>query len=163
MNYIYSVKSVKYGTPTGLATMPASGSMVSLPDTVKGSIDLEEAEGTTQDFFTDQKIDSIKKVKTEEGQFVATFQFYDLDYTMLAAIKGGSGDASGWTPSTGYTLIEKALEIATDSGHVFDFFNASIDSRILGGGGRDAMFMVEMKATPQVTADGLGSYKIRPE
>ena len=25
INYIYGVKTVKYGTPTGTATMPASG------------------------------------------------------------------------------------------------------------------------------------------
>ena len=36
-NYIFSIKSVKYGTATGTNTMPATGAMTTLPDTVKGS------------------------------------------------------------------------------------------------------------------------------
>jgi hypothetical protein len=161
-NYIFSVSSVKYGTATGSNTMPASGAMTTLPDTVKGSINMEEAEGAIQKFYTDQKRDPIKIVKTEEGDLVATMQFYDLTYATIAALKGGTGDASGYVPSTAYTLIEKALQINTDSGHTFDFYNASIQTRIMGGGGRDAMFSMEMKATPQVTADLAGSWKVRP-
>ena len=77
-------------------------------------------------------------------------------------LKGGTGNASGYTPATGYTQIEKALQIDTDSGHTFDFYNAQLTTRFTGGGSRDAMFMMEMKATPQMTTDVAGSYKIRP-
>ena len=161
-NYIFSVKSVKYGTPTGTASMPATGDMIALPDTVKGSVNIDEGEGTLTKFFVDQKIQPIKVIKTEEGELTATMQFYDITYATVAAIKGGTGNASGYSPATGYTQIEKALAIETDSGHIFDFYNAQITTRFTGGGSRDAMFMMEMKATPQMTADTNGSYKIRP-
>lgn len=161
-NNIFSIKSVKYGTPTGTNTMPATGSMTLLPDTVKGSVSVEEADGTTTKFWVDQKASPIRVLKTEEGDFVATFQFYDVDYTHLAALKGGVGNVSGWVPATGYSQIEKALAIETDSGHVFDFYNAYIETKVTGNLGRDSMIMVEMKATPQMTVDLAGSYKIRP-
>ena len=162
-NLIFSVKSVKYGTATGTNTMPASGAMTSLPDTVKGSITIEESEGTLQKFYVDQRAEPVKVLKTEESELTAKMQFYDLTYATIAAIKGGSGDASGYTPATGFTQIEKAIEIHTDSGHKFDFYNAYISTRILGGGGRDNMFSMEMMCEPQITADDAGSWKVRPE
>lgn len=162
-NYIFAVSSVKYGTPTGSNSMPASGSMTALPDTVKGSIQLEEAEGSLQKFNVDQKVDPIKVLKTEEGELTVVMQFYDLTYATIAAIKGGTGDASGYAPATGFSQIEKALEITTESGHIFDLYNAYVSTRIIGGGGRDSMFMMEMKAWPQISADLTGTWKVRPE
>ena len=159
--YIYSVKSVKYGTPTGTNSMPASGSMTDLPDTVKGSITIEESEGATTKFYVDQKAEPIKSIKTEESELTATMQFYDMTFATLAAIKGGTGNVSGYTPSVGFSQIEKAIQIETDSGHYFDLYNAQLDARIMGGGGRDSMFMVELKVNPQVTTDLAGSWKVR--
>ena len=161
-NYIFSIKSVKYGTPTGSNTMPATGAMTLLPDTVKGSVTIDEGEGTTTKFWVDQKASPVKSVKTEEGEVMATMSFYDIDYTALAALKGGTGNASGWVPATGYSQIEKAIAIETDSGHIFDFYNAHIEARITGGLGRDNLFTMELKATPLMSLDLAGSYKIRP-
>lgn len=162
-NLIFAVESIKYGTATGSNTMPASGDLTALPDTVKGSITLEEGEGAIEKFMVDQKSDPIKVLKTEEGEVSLVAQFYDLTYATIAAIKGGTGDASGYTPSTGFSQVEKALEITLESGHVFDFYNAYVSTRILGGGGRDSLFMMEMKAWPQITDDEAGSWKVRPE
>ena len=159
-NYLFSVKAVKYGTPTGLATLP---DLTTLPDTVKGSVSIDETEGSVTKFFVDQKKEPIKVLKTEEGELTATLQFYDMSYATLAAFKGGHGaGVTGYTPSTGYTLIEKALEIELDSGHKVNIFNAQCVSRITGGGGRDKMLALEIKATPQLTADSLGSWTITP-
>ena len=33
----------------------------------------------------------------------AVMQFYDLTYATIAALKGGTGDAQGYTPAIGYT------------------------------------------------------------
>lgn len=65
--YIYQVSAVKIGTPTGSNTMPASGDMTTLPNTVKGSVNLEESEGATVDFEVDQQSTPIMTVKTEEA------------------------------------------------------------------------------------------------
>ncbi len=161
-NYIFSVKTVKYGTPTGTNTMPATGDMTTLPDTVRGSVTISETEGTLTKFYVDQKAEPVKIIKTEEGELTAVMQFYDLTYATIAALKGGTGDASGYTPAIGYTLIEKAIEIETDSGHKFDMYNAQISARIMDGGSRDKLFSMEVTINPQMSADSAGSWKVRP-
>ena len=154
--YIYSVTKIEYGTPTGGATMP---SLSQLPDTVKGSITIEETEGASVKFFVDQKQQPIKVVKTEQGEMAVTAQFYDMTGTYLAAFKGGtSASGAGFTPAVGYTTVEKAIKVTFDSGQVLSMYNAACLARYTGGGGRDKMLAWELKMIPQVTADLAGSY-----
>jgi hypothetical protein len=156
--YLYGITSVKYGTAATTNSMPTS--LTTLPDTVKGSVSIDETEGSITNFYVDQKFSPVRHVKTEEGQLSATMQFYDLTFANIAALKGGSGDASGYSPATGYVTVDKALEITMDSGHKLLMYNASCTARITGGGGRDKMFALELKATPQLTADNAGSWKL---
>jgi hypothetical protein len=157
-NYIRSVKSISYGTPTGTNTMP--GSLTVLPNTVKGSITFEEAEGTYAEFFADQAIAPVARVKTDEGLVTFTCQFYDMDYASLTQFKGGAtaggAGSTKFVPSVGYTDVNKALEILFDTGHKWRLFNASCFARVVGGGGRDKMLAWELKATAQLTTDGAG-------
>ena len=158
--YIYTVSTVKYGTPTGSNTMPASGDMTALPNTVKGSVTLDETEGTTAEFEVDQQISPVMSTRTAEGKFSSVMQFYDMSFENIAALKGGTGNASGYTPATGYTNILKALEIMTVSGHKFEFYNAAVAARITGGLARDKMIVLEVKAIPLMSTDLAGSYYI---
>lgn len=158
--YLFGITSVKYGDASSSNFMPASAAMIALPNTVKGSVSIEETEGSTTKFFVDQQFSPVRQVKTEEGELSAVMQFYDMTFATLAAIKGGTGNVSGYTPATGYITVDKALEITMDSGHKLLMYNASLTSRITGGGARDKMFVVEMKASPQLTADNAGSWKI---
>lgn len=160
-NYVFSVKKVRYGTATDLATMPVS--LTDLPDTVKGSVTLDETEGATAKFYVDQKPVPVKVVKTEEGELSATMQFYDLTYATVAALKGGEGSASGYTSPVGYTNVEKAIQIETDSGHTVNIHKGLCVARITGGGGRDKMFALELKVTPQTPATDSGAaWTIKP-
>ena len=158
--YLFGITSVKYGTAATTNTMPTA--LTTLPDTVKGSVSIDETEGSLTNFYVDQKFSPVRQVKTEEGQLSATMQFYDMTFANVAALKGGTGNASGYSPATGYVTVDKALEITMDSGHKLLMYNASCVSRITGGGGRDKMFALELKATPQLTADNAGSWKIEP-
>lgn len=161
MDYIYSVSKIEFGTPTGAATLP--GALAQLPDTVKGSITIEESEGATVKHFVDQKKEPIKVVKTEEGEMLITCQFNDFDAVQFAAFKGGTavtGASASFTPSTGYTNVEKAIKITFDSAHTLEIYNANCQARLTGGGGRDKMLAWELKIIPQLTANGLGSYKL---
>ena len=160
--YLFGITSVKYGVAATGNVFPASGALTSLPDTVKGSVSIEETEGSTTKFYVDQQFSPVKVVKTEEGEMTATMQFYDMTFATLAALKGGTGSATGYIPASGYQMIEKALQIRLDSGHYLNMYNASISARITGGGGRDKMFAIEMKATPQLTADNSASWEIKP-
>jgi hypothetical protein len=164
-NYVYSVKTVKYGTPTGTKSMPVT--LVTLPKTVKGSVNLDETEGTFTKFYTDQDRDPIMVTKTEEGEFSAVMQFYDMSYDQVAALKGGSrvtgATTDSFEPATGYTNVLKALEIEFDSGHKLQMYNASCFARITGGGGRDKMLALELKVNPLMTTDGTGSWRLYKE
>ncbi|HOE94891.1 MAG TPA: hypothetical protein PLU97_05760 [Candidatus Cryptobacteroides sp.] len=103
----------------------------------------------------------MRVIKSEEGDFTLTAQFYDFDFEKYAAFKGGVGVAgASFTPSTDYTTIDKAFRIVFDSGHVMDIYNGSCVARMTGGGGRDKMFAWELKVTPMLTQDLAGSYMI---
>lgn len=156
--YLFGITSVKYGVAADTNSMPTS--LTPLPNTVKGSVSIDETEGSVTQFFVDQQYSPVREVKTEEGVISAVMQFYDNTFTHIAALKGGTADASGYTPATGYTTVNKALEIIMDSGHKLLMYNASITARLVGGGGRDRMFALEMKATPQLTSDSAGSWKL---
>jgi len=155
--YVYGVESVKYADAASSNYSPSASD---LPNTVRGSVTIDETEGATTKFWVDQQYTPVRSVKTEEGELSAVMQFYDMTFATLAAIKGGTGNVSGYTPATGYTTVNKYIEINTDSGHKFIMYNAEVQTRIIGGGSRDRMFAVEMKATPQLTADNAGSWKI---
>ena len=160
--YLYSIDTIKYGTPTGTNTMP--GSLVSLPDTVKGTVTIDETEGSYTDFFVDQAKDPVRTLKSEEGKLTATMQFYDFNFLALAAFKGGTAPTSGgyekFVPATGYTDVSKALELTLSSGQVFNLFNAQCFARIIGTGSRDRMCAWELKATALMTTDLAGSWEI---
>jgi peptidoglycan hydrolase-like protein with peptidoglycan-binding domain len=160
-DYIYAVQTIKYGTPTGSNTMPASGAMVTLPDTVKGSIAIEETEFSLQKFFTDQKLDPVQILKTEEGAFTVVAQFYDMTVGAIAALKGGTavtGATNSYTPAVGFSTISKAIAIAFESGHTLNLYNATVLARIVGNGARDKMMTWEVKFMPQISADLAGAW-----
>ena len=159
--YMYGISTVKYGnSATGFGNFPSGVLLTSLPDTVKGSVTIEETEGSTTDFNVDQKFSPVRQVKTEEGMLSATMQFYDVTFATLAALKGGTGNVSGYSQATGYTEVYKALELSLDSGQKLLMYNASLVTRIVGGGGRDKMFALEVKATPQLTTDNSIAWRI---
>jgi hypothetical protein len=159
--YLYGIASVQYGTSaTGVGNFPSGVLLTTAPDTVKGSVTIEETEGSTTEFFVDQKFSPVRSVKTEEGKLSATFQFYDMAFATMADFKGGAGNVSGYTPATGYTTVDKALVLNLDSGEKLLMYNASCITRIVGGGGRDKMFALEVKAIPQMTTDNSIDWKI---
>ena len=165
MNYIYSIKTIKYGAPTGTGTMPASGDLTDLGNTVRGSVTIDETEGTTTPQYVDQKKDPILNLSTGGDELSVVAQFPDISYANLAALKGGTSSTAGgfntFTPAIGFTSVQKALEVELDSGHKVNIFNAQIFARITGAGGRDKMMAMALKATPLLTADGLSNWEIK--
>ena len=165
MNYIFSIKSIKYGTPTGTGTMPASGDLTDLGNTVKGSVTIDESEGTLTSFNVDQKKDPILQLSAGGEELSVVAQFPDVSYANLAALKGGASSTAGgfntFTPAIGFTTVQKAIECELDSGHKINLFNAQIFARITNGGGRDKMMAMALKATPLLTSDGLASWEIK--
>lgn len=163
--YIFSVKGVKYGIPTGVNTMPVT--KTALPDTVKGTVAVTETDPSVQKFFVDQKQAPIRVVDSASGELSFSMQFYDMTYATLVAIKGGSAvaavpgvSAAKWRHGATFSSIALAIEVETDSGQYFNFYNAFIIAKITGSGSRDGMFAVEMQIQPQLAADLSGDYEI---
>lgn len=153
--YIAGVKEIKYGTPTGTNTLP--GTMTALPKTVKGSVAIDETEGSYSNFFTDQDKNPIRSIKSEEGITTITAQFYDMDATHLAVFKGGTANSGVFIPSEDYTNVNMAITMEFDTGQTFKIYNGNCSARLTGGGGRDKMLAWELKITVQATLDGAGS------
>jgi hypothetical protein len=158
--YVFGITSVKYGVAATGSVMPSGGALTLLPNTVKGSVTIEEDAAGVAEFYVDQQSAPVRVVQTELGKVNAKMQFYDMTFATIAAIKGGVGNATGYAPATGFQLINLALEIQTDSGHKVQFYNAYIEAHITGGGSRDKMFALEMNAIPLMTADLTGSWRI---
>ncbi|MGV8136489.1 MAG: hypothetical protein AB2L20_14870 [Mangrovibacterium sp.] len=165
MARIYAVKTIKHGTPTGTVTMPTP--LTALPETVRGSISMDEGDPTYQDFFTDQTMPPIDSVQVSEGETTFTTQFHNVLFADLEALKGGESvaavagtSAAKWKKGVTFRNDKLAIQIETESGHFFNFYNARIFAKITGGGGRDSGFTLQVNIKPLVTADGAGDWEI---
>ncbi len=165
MALIHIVKKLRYGTPTGTDTMPVS--LTELPNTVKGSVTMDESDPTFQDFFEDQIESPIDSVEVEKGDVDFKASFYQFDYDMLAALKGGTSVAAvpstspaKWKNGVVYQTKKLALQVETESGHYLNFYNARLFVKIVGGGGRDQKLMIAMVIRPLATEDRAGDWEI---
>ncbi len=167
MKEIFSVKSSKYGTPTGTVTMPDAAEMTDLGENVKDQLTFEETEPTLENIDTEQGT-RLRTVATAKGQTTFTLQYHDMSYDNLAAIKGGTSvpavagvSAAAWKPGTKLELKNKAFQVETDSGQYFNFYNALLVVTIGGKGTRAGYFYVQVKVHPQLTVDKAGDWEIR--
>lgn len=159
--YTYSVKTTRYGTPTGSNTMPA---LTALPKNVKGTITLDEGDPSFTSIFEEQSMAPLRKVQTAAGDVSFKMQFHDLTYATIAALKGGSavGAATGYQAPTDFADINKAIQVEFDSGQYFNYYNAAIAAKIVGSGARDGFIALDVTVMPQMSADGKGIWEIKP-
>jgi len=167
MARIYAVKTISYGTPTGTTTMPEGANLYALPETVRGSISMDEGDPTYQDFFTDQTMPPVDSVQVSEGETTISAQFHNVQYDHLEALKGGTAvaavtgtSAAKWKKGVTFRNDKLAMQIETESGHYFNFYNARIFAKITGGGGRDTGFMLQVNIKPLATTDLAGDWEI---
>lgn len=150
--YTIGLKWVKYGTPTDTVAMPAT--LNDFAKTVKGSMTIEEAEPSIQDFKVEEVDSPVKQSITENGTLTITWKAYNLDPEIIAAVKGGASTATKFSAPVKSVIIEKALEIKSNDNVVFAIPKASIVARITGQVGADDMLQLEIKATAIDPGDG---------
>lgn len=150
--YTIGLKWVKYGTATNTVAMPAT--LTSFAKTVKGSMTIEEAEPTVQNFEVEEVDAPVKQAITQNGALTITWRAYNLDPSIIAAVKGGTSTATKFSAPAKSVIIEKALEIKSDDNMVFCIPKASIVARITGQVGADDMLQLEVKATAIDPGDG---------
>lgn len=158
--YVFGLKSVKFGTPTGDATMPAV--LDAFAQTVRGSMTLSETEATVQDFNVEEQDAPVEQAITESSKLEVTWRAYDLSPAMLEIVKGGDGTtlATTWEAPNKSTLLKLALEIETDNGSKIQIPRANVMARIDGTVGREDMLQVEVTATALDPGDGGAPFSV---
>lgn len=145
--YVYGIKSVKFGTPTGSATMPVT--LTAWAQTVEGSFTLSESEATSKEFKVEETATPVKSIVSEYGSLSGTWRAYDLTPSLIETVKGGDGhtDAKKFEAPGSPTTIELALEIETTDGAKFNIYKAAIIARLDGAITRGDILQMEVKAT----------------
>lgn len=164
--YAYGIASVKYGTPTGTATMP--GSLTQWAQTVQGSLTLSEEESTLKEFYVEETTTPVVSLVTEAGAMTITWRAYDLTPALIVIMKGGSAGVQGTGASqmlsyAGPVTIDTedlALEITTTSGVVFSIYKAACLCRFDSAISREQLLEVEVQATVLDPGDGGSPYLI---
>ena len=82
--YVYGIKSVKFGTPSGSNTMPA---LTAWAQTVEGSLTLSEDESQEKEFKVEEATSPVKTIVTDVGSLAAKWRAYDLTPAIVAVVK----------------------------------------------------------------------------
>jgi hypothetical protein len=147
--YGYKVDSIETGTPSTDGTMPTT--MTALPDTVDGTVVIEETTPQTKGFKRSKDKAPFMIVVTEDGNLPIKFSIYDISPSVLAILKGGTATAeTAWKPSVGTSqLIETALRLKTEGGKLtVNIPKASVTALIKGSLKSDELLTLECTATP---------------
>jgi hypothetical protein len=164
--YLYGIASVKFGTPTGSASMPVASDMVTWAQTVAGSLTLSEDESTEKEFFVEETTTPVHSIVTQAGALRVRWRAYDMSVKMLEKVKGGTGTetaAPGAQTYAGPVTIDSvnlALRVTTNSGSTFDIYKAAVIARFDSALGREQLLEVEVQATALDPGDGGSPYKI---
>jgi hypothetical protein len=166
--YMYGIKSVKFGTPTGSASMPAASGMTQWAQTVQGTLTLSEDEATEKEFFVEETTTPVHSIVTQAGALRVRWRAYDMTPSLIAVVKegvagtAGSGATYAQTYAGPVTIdsVEKALEITTTNDVVFSVYKAAVISRFDSVLGREQLLEMEVQATALDPGDGGSPYMI---
>jgi hypothetical protein len=164
--YMYGIASVKFGTPTGSASMPIASDMATWAQTVQGSLTLSEDESTEKEFFVEETTTPVHSIVTQAGALRIRWRAYDMSVKMLEKVKGGTGTTPA--PAGAHTYdgpvtidsVNLALRITTNNGVTFDVYKAAVIARFDSALGREQLLEVEVQATALDPGDGGSPYQI---
>lgn len=147
--YGYKVDSIETGLASTDGTMPTT--MTALPDTVEGTVVIEETAPQTKGFKRSKDKAPFKIVVTEDANLPIKFSIYDISPSVLATLKGGTATAeTAWKPAIGTSaLIEIALRLKTEGAALtINIPKASVVALIKGSLKSDELLTLECTATP---------------
>ena len=168
--YVYGIKKIKFGKPTGTASMPTGANTATAwAQTVAGSLVLSEDEATTKDFNVEEVSTPVKTIVTSVGALTATWRSYNITPALLTVVKGGTATSTGsgtgkkavfYGPET-VKALDLALEIITDNDVVINVYKAAVLARFDGGVGKENLLELEVRAVAQDPGDGGVPYAIK--
>lgn len=161
--YIYGIKSIKFGTPTGSATMPVT--LTQWAQTVKGSFTLSEAESQTKKFNVEETTTPVKEVVSDAGALSAKWRAYDMTPSLIAIVKGGTaGSETGYLTYAGPTsvaAVELAVQIESTNGAIVNVYKMSILARFDSAISAEQMLEMEVSGTALDPGSSASPYGIK--
>nr|WP_319268312.1 hypothetical protein [uncultured Draconibacterium sp.] len=154
--YGKGIVSVKFGTPTGSASMP--GTLNAWAQTVEGSMNFSEEEAQTVDFNVEETTAPVDQAQTDAGGLTIQWRAYDMTPAMMAIVKGGTaGTDTGvltYDAPASNVAQKLALEVTMEDGVVFNIYKANVFARIDGQAGRGTLLEVSVSAVALDPGDG---------
>lgn len=108
--FTYGLASLKFGTPTGLATMPTTLNEVGWSK--EGSVNINIPEPDKQEIPIEESDTPLKVLWGTRGITIEA-ETYDTSLENLALMFGGSVASAKWTPDTTISAEDQAIEIVT--------------------------------------------------
>jgi hypothetical protein len=166
--YVYGIKSIKFGTPTGSASMPVASAMTAWALTVRGSFTLTEDEAQKKQFKVEEVTSPVKEVVTDAGALTGKWRAYDLTPSLIAVVKGGASGTAGsgasamvtYAGPTSVVALDLALEVTTTNDAKLEIYKASVLGRFDGGISAESLLELEVSATALDPGDGGSPYMI---
>jgi hypothetical protein len=164
--YLYGIKSIKFGTPTGTSAMPAASNMTQFAQTVQGSLTISEDESTLTEFFVEETSTPVHSIVSQPGALRATWRAYDMSVDHLKKVKGGTATKPAAPADHTYDgpitieALELALEITTNNDVTFEIYKSAVIARFDSTLGRENLLELEVQATALDPGDGGSPYKI---
>jgi len=164
--YAYGIKTIKFGTPTGSATMP--GTLTQWAQTVQGSLTLSEDEAQQKEFFVEETTTPVMSIVTQAGAVKVKWRAYDLTPALMTVVKGGTSGTAGSGASAVLTYagpvtvaaVNLALEIETTNGAKFNVYKAAVVARFDSSVSREQLLEMEVSATALDPGTSLSPYGI---
>jgi hypothetical protein len=142
------LKSIRLGAIASDGGMGTS--LTALGVTFRGTATLETAEGTVNDFFSEENSDP-EEIIEEKGTTTLKWSIINLDPAALARCLGGSvtGDAGEekWNAPDDVPEIEQSVEIVTSFGVKVEIPRAKIRARLVWNLSRTDIAQVSITAT----------------
>ena len=158
--YLWGIKSVKYGTPTGSNTMPVT--LTQLPFTVEGSFNLAEEDDTLKDFRVEESVVPVKQLTEKAGLINLEWKIYELTPAKVAILKEGTaGSETGFLTFAGPTtkaLKELAIQIESDNGVIFNFYKVALSANMASPLTRGELMTLGIKGTVLDPGNGGSPY-----
>jgi hypothetical protein len=116
-------------------------------NTVKGTAQLTEEDGTITDFFVEEQDDPILSVETQKGKTVLNFSCYDVSRDTLVKLYGGSIDTLTWKAPSTRPEKEQSLRLTSKRGQVMEIVRAKIVTKFNWSFTNDKLAQLDIQAT----------------
>lgn len=145
---VLGVASIKLGAIAGDGGMGTA--LTAIGDTVIGSAILENAEGTTTDFFSEESDTPIESILSEQGSTTFTWSTHNLEADALVSLFGGTkttGPPVTWEPPDVLGTKELSVEVIDKKGNKFELVRVSIKPKFTINFNKTSLGQVDIVGT----------------